>query len=176
MTDRSATTTRPNGPVERRPKERHLISSPAGLVRCGARAHAGQIDPWASRWYYRNPTLCRVLVYSILYWLHFIGHSTKSCSTAFINSRTLRTVRHSTKIILLSTKYSANDGPRQRTVSSRSITDGHYLCRASCFDTRQKNYFVECPVSSTRQSMLYRVLFLDTRQSIFLFFSQPNFY
>jgi len=42
MTDRSATTTRPNGPVKRRPKERrrHLISSLAGDLELARQAGA----------------------------------------------------------------------------------------------------------------------------------------
>jgi hypothetical protein len=55
-----------------------------------------------------------------------------------------------------------------------SIADGHYLCRATSFDTRQRSFFAECFTSDTRQSKLCRVPFLDTRQNIFLFFIFPT--
>jgi hypothetical protein len=38
------------------------------------------------------------------------------------------------------------------------------------------SYFAECRPADTRQTMLCCVSILDTRQSIFFFFSQPNFY
>jgi hypothetical protein len=72
--------------------------------------------------HYRNPALSRV---------HSFGHSAKmalpsaalgkvllSVLTAFTESRTLGKERHSAKTILPSAKHSANDGARQRTVSS----------------------------------------------------------
>jgi hypothetical protein len=52
-----------------------------------------------------------------------------------------------------------------------SIADGHYLCREPGVDTRQRRYFVDCRSASTRQTMLCRVSYLDTWQSIFPFFS-----
>jgi hypothetical protein len=54
-----------------------------------------------------------------------------------------------------------------------SIVDGRYLCRVLSFGTVQRSFFVECLTSDTQPSMLCRVPFLDTRQSIFLFFF-PN--
>jgi hypothetical protein len=74
--------------------------------------------------HYRNPVLCRVL---------FVGHSTKkslsiaalgkdallSVMTAFTESRTLGTKRHSAKKTLPSVKHSTNNDPQQRAVSSR---------------------------------------------------------
>jgi hypothetical protein len=69
-------------------------------------------------------------------------------------------------------------GERRRSTKGRqqpSIFDCCYLCRASGFGTRQRSYFAECPTSDTRQRMLCRVPFLDTRQSIYFFFPQPLF-
>jgi hypothetical protein len=68
-------------------------------------------------------------------------------------------------------------GERWRSAKGRqqpSIADDRYLCRAPSFGTRQRSFFAECLTFDTRQSMLCRVSFLDTRQSIFLFFSFSN--
>jgi hypothetical protein len=52
--------------------------------------------------------------------------------------------------------------------------DDHWLCRESSYSTWQRIFFAECPPFDTRQSKLCRVLALDTRQSIFLFFYFTN--
>jgi hypothetical protein len=55
---------------------------------------------------------------------------------------------------------------RRRSAKDRqqpSIADGRYLCRAPGFGIRQKSYFPESSTSNTRQSMLCRVSFLDTK-------------
>jgi hypothetical protein len=80
-----------------------------------------------------------------------------SVAITFTERRTLGIGRHSTKC-------------RQQPF----IADGRYLCRVSGFGTRLRTYFVECNPSDTRQTMLCRVPTLDTRQSIFLFFSFSN--
>jgi hypothetical protein len=51
------------------------------------------------------------------------------------------------------------------------------LCREPKSGTRQRVFFAECLKANTRQSFLCRVSYLDTRQSIFLFFwfCLPNF-
>jgi hypothetical protein len=58
-----------------------------------------------------------------------------------------------------------------------SIADGRYLCRVSGVDTRQTDFFAECPVQTLGKASLYRVSTPDTRQSIFFIFfiSPPNF-
>jgi hypothetical protein len=66
-------------------------------------------------------------------------------------------------------------GARRRTVNSRlQLTDVNF-CRVPSIGTRQRDFFVECQPADTRQSKLCRVSFLHNRQSIFFFFSQPNF-
>jgi hypothetical protein len=72
--------------------------------------------------------------------------------------------------------------PRQmrRSAKSRqrpSKADGRNLCRGPAVGTQQRGFFAECPPAGTRLRQLCRVSFLDTWQSIFLFFKfwQPNF-
>jgi hypothetical protein len=69
------------------------------------------------------------------------------------------------------------EGARQRAVNDRLKLTAVNLCRGPSVVTRQRGFFVECPPAGTRQRQLCRVSFLDTRQSIFLFFKfwQPNF-
>jgi hypothetical protein len=68
-------------------------------------------------------------------------------------------------------------GARQRAVSGRLKLTTVNLCRGPVVGTRQRGFFAECQPADTRQRPLYRVPFLGTRQSIFLFFKfwQPNF-
>jgi hypothetical protein len=68
-------------------------------------------------------------------------------------------------------------GERQHSAKSRqppSKAGGRYICREPSPGTRQRSFFAECPPFDTRQSKLYRVSPLYTRQSIFLFFYFAN--
>jgi hypothetical protein len=69
-------------------------------------------------------------------------------------------------------------GERRRSAKGRqqpSIADSRYHCRASNFSTHQRSFFDECLTSDTRRSILCRVPFVNTRQSIFLFFLNQTF-
>jgi hypothetical protein len=62
------------------------------------------------------------------------------------------------------------DDAQQRAVSGRLKMTAINLCRGLRAGTRQRGFFAECQPADTRQRPLYRVPFLGTRQSIFLFF------
>jgi hypothetical protein len=68
-------------------------------------------------------------------------------------------------------------GAWQRAVSGCLKLTVVNLCRGPVVGTRPRGFFAECQPAGTRQRPLYRVSFLGTRQSIFLFFKfwQPNF-
>jgi hypothetical protein len=102
----------------------------------------------------------------------FVGHSAKkplssaalskvllSVTATFVESRTLGTGIHLAKISLPSAKHSMKGDARQTAVNRRVKLTAVI--------------FAECHTTDTRQSMLCRVSFVDTRQSIFfiLFFS-----
>jgi hypothetical protein len=125
--------------------------------------------------HYRNPSLCRV---------PFVGHSAKkalpraalgkvrlSVTSWFTECRTLGTGTHSTKTCLPSVKHSAKAALGKKPSAAVS------LCWEPRIGTRQRGFFAECQVFGTRQRTLYRVSSLDTRQTIFLFFTfcPPNF-
>jgi hypothetical protein len=61
-------------------------------------------------------------------------------------------------------------GARQRAVSGRLKLTAVNVCRGPRVGTQQRGFFAECQPADTRQRPLYRVPFLGTRQSIFLFF------
>ena len=120
----------------------------------------------------------------------FVGHSVKnallraalgtirlSVTSWFTECRTLGIGPHSAKICLPSVKHSAKKalgkGPSAAVLKLTVVS----LCREPKPGTRQRGFFAECQVLGTRQRTLYRVSSIDTRQTIFLFFSfwSPNF-
>jgi hypothetical protein len=126
-------------------------------------------------------TLCRV---------PFVGHSAKtalpratlgefllSVTSWFTECTTLGTRELSAKTCLPSVKHSAKmalgKGPSAAVIKLTVVS----LCRGPRVGTRQKGFFAECQIFDTRQRPLCRVSYLDTRQSIFLFFRfcLPNF-
>jgi hypothetical protein len=126
-------------------------------------------------------TLCRV---------SFVGHSVKkalpraalgkvrlSVTSLFTEYRTLGTGPHSAKTCLPSVKHSAkkalSKGPSAVVLKLTAVS----LCREPRTDTRQRGFFVKCQILDTRQRRLCRVSSIDTRQTIFLFFTfwPPNF-
>ena len=123
--------------------------------------------------HYQNPALCRVL---------FVGHSAKkSLSSIALDKVLLLVTAAFIESRILGKEIFAEWqtlGEWRRSVKGRqrpSTTDGRYLCRAPSFSTRQRSLFAECLTPDTRQSMLCRVLSLDTRQSIFYFFPTKLF-
>ena len=113
----------------------------------------------------------------------FVGHSAKtalsraalgkawlSVTSVFTERRTLGTGPHSANPCLPSVKHSANGalgkGPSAAVPKLTAVS----LCRVPTVGSRQRCFFAECRASGTRQRMIYRVSYPDTRQSIFLFF------
>jgi hypothetical protein len=122
---------------------------------------------------------------SVLCQVLFVEHSAKpsllsvplgkvllSITTTFTESWTLDTGKHSAKSALPSANYSAKSDSWQRVVSSHlqptAVIFVEY--RAS---TLGKATSLPSGLSNTRQIELYRVPSMDTRKSIFLFFSFP---
>jgi hypothetical protein len=131
--------------------------------------------------HYRNSRLCRV---------PFVGHLAKkalpraalgkvrlSVTSWFTECRTLGTGPHSAKTCLPSVKDSAKKalgkGPSAAVLKLTAVS----LCREPKPGTRQRGFFAECRILGTRQRTLYQVSSIDTRQTIFLFFTfwPPNF-
>jgi hypothetical protein len=113
--------------------------------------------------HYRNPGLCRVpdaLPRAAL------GEFLLSVTSWFTECRTLGTGELSAKVAL-------GKGPSAAVIRLTDVS----LCRGPSVGTRQRGFFVECQIFGTRQRVLCRVSFLDTRQSIFLLFRfcPPNF-
>jgi hypothetical protein len=120
----------------------------------------------------------------------FFGHSAKktlqraalgkvrlSVTSWFTECRALDTGTHSAKTCLPSVKHSTTvvlgKGPSAAVLKLTVVS----LCRGPRIGTRQRGFFAECQILGTRQRTLYRVSSLDTRQTIFLFFTfcPPNF-
>jgi hypothetical protein len=114
----------------------------------------------------------------------FVGHSAKkalpraalgkvrlSATSLFTECWTLGTGPHSAKTRLPSVKHSAKvalgKGPSAAVPKLTAVS----LCREPRVGTRQRVFFAECQLLGTQQRTLCRVSSLDTRQSIFLFFS-----
>jgi hypothetical protein len=119
----------------------------------------------------------------------FVGHSAKkalsratlgkvrlSVMSWFTECRTLGTRTHSAKTCLPSIKHSAKVALGKRPSAAVLKLTAVSLCREPRIGTRQRGFFAECHVFGTRQRTLYRVSSLDTRQTIFLFFTfcPPN--
>jgi hypothetical protein len=119
----------------------------------------------------------------------FVGHSAKkslpraalgkvrlSVTGLFTERRTLGTGQHSTNTCLPSVKHSAKKalgkGPSAAILKLIAVS----LCRVPRTGTRQRGFFAECQILDTRQRRLCRVSSIDTRQTIFLFFTfwPPN--
>jgi hypothetical protein len=110
--------------------------------------------------HYRNSALCRVLGALLSAFCRALGKVLLSVMTTFTESRTLGIERHSAKKPLPSAKHSANGGSRQRVVYSwRPLS----LPSVGLWHSAK---MLLCRVS--------HVWHWDTRQSIFLFFLQPN--
>jgi hypothetical protein len=103
----------------------------------------------------------------------FVGHSAKkslpraalgkvrlSVTGLFTERRTLGTGQHSAKKAL-------GKGPSAAVLKLTAVS----LCRVPRTGTRQKGFFAECQILDTRQRRLCRVFSIDTRQTIFLFFT-----
>jgi hypothetical protein len=129
-------------------------------------------SPYTTIWLFaEGSTLCRVF---------FVGHSANnSLSSAALDKITL-----SVTTTLIESSTLGKDlfiecqtlGERCCSAKDRqqsSISYDRYLCRAPDVDTRQRRYFDECQCS--RHSAKHTLpSALDTRQSIFPFFSFSN--
>jgi hypothetical protein len=123
--------------------------------------------------HYRNPALCRVLDALPSIFCRALGKEVFAvCRTrqspALGNNHVYREQdsRHRKTLGKEVFAECQTLDERRRSIKDRqqpSIADGRYRCRAPNFGTRQISFFVECLTSDTRQGILCRVSFVDTR-------------
>jgi hypothetical protein len=115
----------------------------------------------------------------------FVGHSAKkpllsaalgkvllSATSSFTECKTLGTeIHYSAKMSIFAECRTLGEGDvRQCAISGRLNLTTVNLCQRPSVGTRQRGFFAECQPTDTRQSLLYRVPSLGTRQNIFLIF------
>jgi hypothetical protein len=103
--------------------------------------------------HYRNPRLCRVSNSLPSAFCRALGKVRLSVTSWFTERRTLTTGPHSAK----TSKKALGKRPSAAVLKLTAVS----LCREPRTGTRQRGFFAECQILSTRS--------IDTRQSIFLF-------
>jgi hypothetical protein len=133
--------------------------------------------------HYRNPRLYRVSAslpsafYRETLPSAALGKVRLSVTRLFTEHRTLGTGQHSAKTCLPSVKHSTKKalgkGPSAAVLKLTAVS----LCRETRTGTQQRGFFAECRILGTLQRRLCRVSSIDTRHTIFLFFTfwPPNF-
>jgi hypothetical protein len=112
-----------------------------------------------NRGHYRNPGLCRVLEALPSAFYRALGKVLRSVTRQFTECRAL-----------------GKDGSRQRAVSGRLHLTVVSLCRESKADTRQSNFFAECQITDTRQSIFLPSVFCGhPAKHIFFYFGHQTF-
>jgi hypothetical protein len=132
--------------------------------------------------HYRNPSLCRVpdalpSTFSRVLGKEGFAESRARQSSVLGNEPLYRVqdTRHRSVLgkDMFAECQTLGKGPSAAVLKLTAVS----LCREPRTGTRQRGFFAECQILGTRQRRLCRVSSIDTRQTIFLFFSfwPPNF-
>jgi hypothetical protein len=99
-----------------------------------------------------------------------LGEILLSVTSWFTECKTLDTGKLSAKTCLPSVKHSAKvalgKGPSAAILKLTAVS----LCRRPRVDTRQRGFFAECQIFSTRQRTLYRECLLSTLGKSYFYF------
>jgi hypothetical protein len=132
--------------------------------------------------HYRNPRLCRVSDSLPSVFCRALGkegftesHTRQSLTLDNELIYRVQDTRHRTTLgkDMHSAKKALGKGSSVAVLKLTAVS----LCREPKPGTRQRGFFAECQILGTRQRTLYRVSSIDTRQTIFSFFTfcPPNF-